>query len=667
MDRGALREGHARGVLVGLVAHDRDALDAFGMELGRDLGHRDLTVHLGALDGLSAGHRDRAVGEDLVRDVHAGRDGGADRQQAGMEVGPVAQVLEHVGRAGEGRGTDPVAALAAHLCDRERGSIGQPHRHAVTPDAAEREAVLRDHGRRVVGAAGAEGGQPHQPAAGNGRGRRLRGTAQVRHVGRGAGDPAPQDVAEDRGRELTLGRHQGLPLRVALARDARAVVLVVERARDLLFEQRSLLFDHEHVVEVAAELAQAFGLDGPDEGDLVDLEADLAGTRLVDAELVESLADVEGGFARRDDADPSARGRARMERARPEHDAVEAIRPCERERRRQPLLVEPGLDLERNVGEADVEAFGSFVRFRQHDRCAVRADLDRAAALHGVGQALEAHPAAGVAGEGVAVEAKIDVVLDARRVQCRDPAMDERVFALVRDRRGLGSRVVARQREDTAVGGRTRVVRMLEGIAGAVDAGPLAVPQAEDAVVAWLRVEVRLLRSPDGGGGQVFVHARLEVDLMTNQVILGLPQGHVECAEGRPAVARDEPRRIEPGRRVARVLEHGQAHERLDAGQVDASRLAGVAILERVLGVEGRGRVRRTHVGDRSRVGSEPGGTCSNDATTAYPGPGASPGGQGGLTSARCRAADASGATTGSATRRRASRTPRGSDPSRAA
>ena len=53
--------------------------------------HVELAVHR-----LAAGHRDGIVVEDLVGDVDAGRDCRADRQQAGMVVGAVAEVLEDV-------------------------------------------------------------------------------------------------------------------------------------------------------------------------------------------------------------------------------------------------------------------------------------------------------------------------------------------------------------------------------------------------------------------------------------------------------------------------------------------------------------------------------------------------------------------------------------------
>ena len=99
-----------RGVLVALhvVAGDEHAGDALGQERPRDGGERD-----GALGLLAARHGDRAVPEQLVGDVHAGRDGRLDRELAAVEVGAVADVLEHVGALGERRLADPGRALPA--------------------------------------------------------------------------------------------------------------------------------------------------------------------------------------------------------------------------------------------------------------------------------------------------------------------------------------------------------------------------------------------------------------------------------------------------------------------------------------------------------------------------------------------------------------------------
>ncbi len=50
---------------------------------------------------LAAGHRDRAVVEQLVGDVDPGRDRRLDRQLPRVEVGPVAEVLEEMGALDE--------------------------------------------------------------------------------------------------------------------------------------------------------------------------------------------------------------------------------------------------------------------------------------------------------------------------------------------------------------------------------------------------------------------------------------------------------------------------------------------------------------------------------------------------------------------------------------
>ena len=60
---------------------------------------RDLRHGEPAVVRLPAGHRDRVVEQDLVGHVHAGGDRGADREIAGVIVGAVAEILEHVRRA----------------------------------------------------------------------------------------------------------------------------------------------------------------------------------------------------------------------------------------------------------------------------------------------------------------------------------------------------------------------------------------------------------------------------------------------------------------------------------------------------------------------------------------------------------------------------------------
>src|SRR3546814_13102205 len=70
--------GGAGGIFLRIVTHHHDALDTLGSDLAGD--HRRVER---AVDRLPAGHGDGVVVEDLVGDVHAGADGGADCQEIG--------------------------------------------------------------------------------------------------------------------------------------------------------------------------------------------------------------------------------------------------------------------------------------------------------------------------------------------------------------------------------------------------------------------------------------------------------------------------------------------------------------------------------------------------------------------------------------------------------
>ena len=109
-------------VLLDLVGHDHEAAHAFGRHLARDHRHRQMAVHR-----LAAGHRDRVVVQDLVGDVDLGRDRRADRQVTGVEVGAVAQVLEHVRHLRERGLADPGRAFAAHVGGQLVHQIGRAH------------------------------------------------------------------------------------------------------------------------------------------------------------------------------------------------------------------------------------------------------------------------------------------------------------------------------------------------------------------------------------------------------------------------------------------------------------------------------------------------------------------------------------------------------------
>ncbi len=81
---------------------------------------------------------------------------------------------------------------------------------------------------------------------------------------------------------------------------------------------------------------------------------------------------------------------------------------------------------------------------------------------------------------------------------------------MVEDSRGV---VVAHQREHAAMLRGAGEIGVAEDVAGAVDARALAVPHAEHAIELAFAAQLRLLRAPQRGGGEVFVEPGLEFDV----------------------------------------------------------------------------------------------------------------------------------------------------------
>ena len=339
--------------------------------------------------------------------------------------------------------------------------------------------------------------------------------------------PKRATIAEaiSKGRELAVRLQELLAALVGLADDDGAAVGrgVEQRVLQLLLDQRPLLLDHQDLALALGEGRGALGLERPDEGHLVDGKAQPLGLLLVDAEIVERLADVEVGFADGDDAEAGV-GAAH-------HQPVELVGPPVGERGRlldgddAPLLAQP------IVGPADMHA----VR-RQDEICrgvdldAVRIDMDRGRGIDRLAQYLEGDPQARVARHREGMQAEVEIFLHAGGMDHRDAGGHQRGLALVGGRRRLGHVIVAGQRHDAAVLGGAGIVGVLQDVARTVDAGALAVPHAEHAVVARAGIEVDLLGAPQGRRRQVLVDAGLELDVVLLDEALGLPQRLVEAA-----------------------------------------------------------------------------------------------------------------------------------------
>ncbi len=160
-----------------------------------------------------------------------------------------------------------------------------------------------------------------------------------------AGD-APGDHPGDARRGQLIGRGQdpfaGL---VELADHPRPDVLapVIELLLQLVLDQRPLLLDDQDLLEPFGKVADAVALQRPGHADLVKAEADLGGVALVDAEIVERLADIEIGLAAGDDAEAPLRA--------VDDDAVEAVGARIGERGIELVAVQPELHAEAS-GEA---------------------------------------------------------------------------------------------------------------------------------------------------------------------------------------------------------------------------------------------------------------------------------------------------------------------------
>ncbi len=186
------------------------------------------------------------------------------------------------------------------------------------------------------------------------------------------------------------------------------------------------------------------------------------------------------------------------------------------------------------IAEADVQAIGRHAEggcIRKIDGNAIDAPVDRRRALDVVLDALEADPDARKPGQGEPIKPEIEDLLDARWIEHGDHVVDHGEFGLVRRSRAFAGVVVAHQDEDAAVFRSAGVIGMAEDVACAIDARALAVPDCKNPVVFALTPQLRLLRAPDCGRCKVLVEARLEADVVLDQMRLGALEGTFERSD----------------------------------------------------------------------------------------------------------------------------------------
>src|SRR5262249_22736201 len=167
---------------------------------------------------------------------------------------------------------------------------------------------------------------------------------------------------------------------------------------------------------------------------------------------------------------------------------------------------------------------------------------------------------------GPAVDAVIDDLLHAGRVQDRDHHVDEVELGLVRGGRRFGRVVVAHQGKHAAMLRRAGEIGVAQRVARAVDARALAVPHADSTDEPPFPALLRLLRPPQRGCGKILVKGGLEENVVRLAQGVGALELVVEPAERRAAIARDIAGRSEPGAAVPPLLPPAHAPPRPGAG-----------------------------------------------------------------------------------------------------
>ena len=264
-----------------------------------------------------------------------------------------------------------------------------------------------------------------------------------------------------------------------------------------------------------------------------------------------------------------------------EHDAVETVDAGEGCDRVHLRAVQPALLIQRRIGPADAKAARRHFEIVGHDDLdAIGIADDRSRALDRLRNRLEADPATGITRQRKAENAEIEIVLQRRGIDDRHQGRGEHLFALMGERRGLAAMVVAGQRDHAAVRRGAGRVRMLERIQRTVDAGALAVPDAEHAIDLGAGKHADLLAAPHRGCRQILVEAGLEFDVMFFKEAFGAPQRVVVHAERRTAITGDEARGVEALRAVAFALQHRQPDQRLRTREENPLRIQTVLVVQ---------------------------------------------------------------------------------------
>jgi hypothetical protein len=213
-----------------------------------------------------------------------------------------------------------------------------------------------------------------------------------------------------------------------------------------------------------------------------------------------------------------------------------------------------------------------------------------------IGDDLERHPQARIAGQLEPQSAQVEDLLHAAREQDGEQRVVEGHLGVGGQGRRLRERIIAAQGQDPAVPADAREIGVLEDVAGAIDAGTFAVPHAQDAVVFGPGKQVGQLAAIHRGGPQILVDAGDE-----NHVVLAQQGGIalerlIETTQWRAPVAGNQGGGVQAPTAVSPMLIERQPHQRLDARQKNLAAFELVPVIER--------HAASQHDLDRLRLGS---------------------------------------------------------------
>ena len=457
----------------------------------------------------------------------------------------------------------------------------------MTTDSGADEGVLGYLCRAVVRASGAEVRRAHgEREFDAGTTPRLLVDPRLRGVDVMTCETIREAAGDGVDVELAEAGEQCRPVLVDLADDARCTRMTEQDVAHHRLDEVALLLDDDDLVEITArgaehEAVEDVPLDRVDHPQLEDADAQTAQVVVADVQQAQRLSEIEVGLARGDDADSIVGGR--------HHDLVDPVEP--------------------RILQGAGDARGELILFELHEIGAqqsaarymgapseiavggddpVGIDVGGRRAVGDVGRDLQRRPQPADAAHDRRVHAEVEDVLRVGRVEDRDVEIGQGHLRRARHRRGLRAGVVADERDGASGRMRTYEVGVPDRVGGAVEAGGLAVPVADDAVAGRAvggGSEVGDLggdlRAHHRGGGDLLVQSGAVGDVVGREEGAASSEFEVVAGEGRAFVAGDERGGVQVLAAVDASAVADHADQGRDAGEVDRARLASVPVVER--------------------------------------------------------------------------------------